>query len=246
MHQVPGLVVLQRLHKSVRHADRDVEVVPAPRLALGRDEFQHVRVVDAQHAHLRAAPRTRALDRGAGMVEHVHVAARTRGQRSHGLDLGAAWPDVRKVIADAAAPAHRLGGFAQRFVDARVARVVEALDAVAHRLHEAVDERGLDVGPGRAHDAARADRAGAQVLQKQGLVAGPLCLGFDRRQGSRDTQENILGRAFVALQVLLAQHILADGLGLDGRQGRTGNGFALSHFGSVHHEGPGNMRRIGK
>ncbi len=129
------------------------------------------------------------------------------------LDLRAARADAREVVADAAAAAHGLGRFAQRFVDAGVAALVHALDAVAHGLHEAVDERGLDVGAGGAHDAARADGAGVQVGQEQRLVFLPLALGLDRGQRARHAPVQVFGAGLTGLEVFFFQHIEADGLG---------------------------------
>jgi hypothetical protein len=57
-------------------------------------------------------------------------------------------PDAREVVAHAAAAAHRLGRFGQRGVDAGMA-VLVLRDRVAHRLHEAVDQRGRQLGAGR-------------------------------------------------------------------------------------------------
>ena len=129
-------------------------------------------MVDAQHAHLRAAARARAFDGGARVVEDVDVAARARSERCGGAHHRAARADAREVVADAAAAPHGLGGLAQGFVDAGETVAVHALDAVAHGLHEAVDQRGLQLGAGGAHDAARADGARLEVLQEALLPLG--------------------------------------------------------------------------
>ena len=76
------------------------------------------------------------------------------------FDLRATRADTREVVAHATAAPHGLGRLAQRFVNAGVAALVHALDAVTHGLHEAVDQGGLDVGAGGTHDAARADGTG--------------------------------------------------------------------------------------
>ena len=65
MDEFPVGVGVHGLHKGVAYAHRDVEVVPAPGRALGANELQHVRVVNPQHAHLRAAPRAGTFHRGA-------------------------------------------------------------------------------------------------------------------------------------------------------------------------------------
>ncbi len=231
VHQVPGLVFGHGLHEVVADADRDVEVVPAARRALGGDEFEHVGVVDAQHAHLGAAPRARAFHGGAGLVEDVDVAARARGQRGGGAHLGAAGADAREVVAHAAAAAHGFGGFAQGFVDAGVAAVVHALDAIAHGLHEAVDQRGLQVGAGRAHDAPRAYGAGLQVGQEQGLAFGAARFGLDRGQGAGHAGVELAHAGLAVLEVFLAQHIEADGLQIR-RVLRAAQVFAMHWHGS--------------
>ena len=65
MHQVPRPVMQHGIHEGIAHRDGHVEVVPTARRALGRDELHHIWVVNAQHTHLRAAPRARTLYRGA-------------------------------------------------------------------------------------------------------------------------------------------------------------------------------------
>ena len=224
--QLPRLVVVQRLHEAVRHAHGHVEVVPAAGRALGGDELVHIGVVDAQHAHLGAAPRAGAFHRRARLVKHVHVAARAGGHRRGGLDLGAARADARKVVAHAAAAPHGLGGLAQGLVNAGVAAIIDALNAVADRLHEAVDQRGLDGRARSAHDAARANRAGVQVFEEQRLVL--LALGFrlDRSQGPRHAPVHVLQAGFARLQVFFPQHVVADGLG-GGQVLRPAEMFAL-------------------
>ena len=106
--------------------------------------------------------------------------------------FGAARADAREVVAHAAAAPHGLGGFAQRFVDAGEAFVVAALDAVAHRLHEAVDQRGVQLGAGGAHDAAGADGARVQVLEEALLPLGAAVLRLDAGQRLRDALEQVL------------------------------------------------------
>jgi hypothetical protein len=146
------------------------------------------------------------------MVEHVDVAARSRRDRGGGADLGAARPDAREVVAHAAAAAHGLGRFAQGLVDAGIAVRVHALDAVAHRLDEAVDQCGLQVGAGRAHDAARTDGAGPQVGAEQGLPVLALGFRFDRCQGPRHPLEQVLEIVFPRLEIFLLEHVPADRL----------------------------------
>ena len=226
VHKVPRLIVLQRVHEAVGHAHRDVEIVPAPGLALGGDEVQHVRMVDAQNAHLRATSGAGALNRRAGLVEHVDVAARPRGHGMRALDLSPARADARKVVAHAATAAHGFGRFAQRFVDARVAVFINALDAVAHRLHKAVDQSGLDVGAGGAHDAAGADGACLQIGQEARFVHFAQAFGFHRGQGAGHAAEQVFDAGFAGFEVFFLQHVIADRLGV-GQAFRPVVGFAF-------------------
>ncbi len=56
VHQLEFLIVFNRLHQGVGDADGNVEVAQIA-LVLGADEFFDIRMVAAQHAHLRTAPR---------------------------------------------------------------------------------------------------------------------------------------------------------------------------------------------
>ena len=215
VHQFPVGAVGHGLHEGVAHADRDVEIVPPARRALGGDELGHIGVIDAQHAHLRATPRSSALNRGARLVEHVHVAARAAGDGVRALDEGALGPDAREVIAHATAATHGFGGFAQRFVDAGVALVVDALNRVAHGLHKAVDQRGLDVGARRAHDAAGTDGARVQVGEELLFPLGAQLGFFDAGQGARHAAVQLFEAAFAGFEVLFGQHVAADGLDVE-------------------------------
>ena len=239
VHQVPGLVGLHRLHEAVGHAHRHIEVVPAARRALGGDELQHIGVVDTQHTHLGATPRARALHGGARLVKHIDVAARAGRQRGRGLHVGALGPDAGEVVAHATAAPHGFGGFTQGFVDAGVTPIVHPLDAVAHRLHKAVDQGGLDVGACRTHDAPGADGPRAQVGQETRLVAGPVGLGLHRGQGTGHALVKRLHIGFAGFQVFFAQHVGADGLGGVQRfAGRRGGGEVHENSRGDRHAGP--------
>jgi len=120
---------------------------------------------------------------------------------------------VVEEAADAPLPPALKRRFAQRFVDAGVALGVHTLDRVAHGLHEAIDQRGLDVGARRAHDAARADGALVQVIQELLFPLGPGFGFFHRGQGTRHAAVQVFQAGFAGLEVLLGQHVLADGLG---------------------------------
>ena len=131
------------------------------------------------------------------------------------LDLGPAWPNAREVVAHTAATAHGFGGFAQCFVNARKAFVVHALNAIAHGLHKAVDQRRLDRGASSAHDAPGANRARVHVRQEQGFVFFALALGFDGSQCMRYAAKEVLDAGLPRFEIFFLQYIKADGL--DGR-----------------------------
>ena len=221
VHQLDFGVVLDRPHESVGHADRDVkvgEVAPV----LGVDEFLDVGMIAAQHAHLRAAARPGRFHRLARAVEHAHIrhgAARARARAPHLCALGA---DRGEVVADPAAAAHGLGGFLQGGVDAGLA-VHDLRDRVAHRLHEAVDERGLHRNAGGGVDAAGGDEAGLHRLVEARLPVGTLVLALGRGEGARHASPHVPDRLLLILGVFLEQrfaadHLLGNGLG-DGGKG---------------------------
>mmetsp|Transcript_21920 Transcript_21920/g.61690 ORF Transcript_21920/g.61690 Transcript_21920/m.61690 type:complete len:665 (+) Transcript_21920:1171-3165(+) len=208
VHQLHRAVGLHRLHEGVGHADRDVEVAQVA-LVLGMDELFNVRVVAAQHAHLRAAAAAGAFHRLAGPVEHAHIADRPRGMAAGGAHPGAGRADAAEVIAHAAAAAHRLGRFGEGRVDAGHA-VFRGGDAVAHRLHEAVDQRGRQLGAGRGHDAAGRHEAALLGVEEGGrptrTVGGLLGL----RQRTGDALAQLVGRLLAALGIFFDQDLAGD------------------------------------
>src|SRR5581483_7838743 len=193
-------------------------------LVLGVDEVLEVRVVAAQHAHLRSAPGARGLDGLARPVEHAHVRDRTARPGMRALDLGAPRPDGGEVVADAAAAAHRLRRLLQRGVDAGPA-VDDLRDRVAHGLHEAVDERRLHLDAGRRADAPGRDEAGFHRLGEAAFPMRAPVLRLDRRESARDAPAHVVDRLLLALRVLLDQRLPADLL-----LGEGGNpGCRLAH-----------------
>jgi hypothetical protein len=210
VHQVKGGVVLHCLHEGIGHADRDVEVGEIAGV-LRVDELLDVGVVAAQHPHLRAAPRARRFHGFAGAVEDAHVRHRAGGAGLRARNPGPARADAREVVAHAAAAAHGLGRFGERRVDAGVAFVV-AGDGVAHGLHEAVDERGSELGACGGVDAPGGHEAGFERLQEARFPWRPRLIGFRLGQGARDAPPYIGDAAFVALGVLFEQHLVANGL----------------------------------
>jgi hypothetical protein len=152
-HQVPGRVLLDRLHEGVADQDREVEHAQPPGVALGVDEVLDVRVVAAQRCHHGAAARAGAHDRPAHGVPDVHEAERPRGVGAHALDRRTLGPEGREVVADAAALLQGQRRFLQVLEDPR--------HVVGDGAHdEAVEQGDVALGPG-----ARQDPAGRQKLK---------------------------------------------------------------------------------
>ena len=208
--QLDVVVGLDRAHELVRDADRDVEVAQVA-LVLGVDELLDVGMVAAQHAHLRAAPAAGRLDRLAAAVEHPHVAHRPGGVAVGRADPGALRPDAREVVADAAAATHGLGRLGQRGVDAGKT-LFRLGDRVAHRLHEAVDQRRAQRRARRRGDASGRHEAALLRLDEAGLPVGARFRRLAGRQRTCDAPAHLGGAAFAALGVLLDQHLGADRL----------------------------------
>ena len=142
-------------------------------VVLGVDEGLDVRMVAAQHPHLRAAPRARRFHRFAGAVEHAHVGDRPGSAAVGALDQRILGADGGKIVTHAAAAAHGLRRLLQRVVDARLA-VGHAADGIAHRLHEAIDEGGLQFGARGGIDASAGDEAVLQRPQELRLPYVPV------------------------------------------------------------------------
>ena len=229
VHQLELPVRLHRFHERVRDAHGDVEVGELAGV-LGMDEALDVRMVAAQHPHLRAAAGTGRFHRLARLVEDAHVrhrTARARGGAAHQRALGA---DRGEVVAHAAAAAHGLGGLGERGVDAGLA-VDHLGDGVAHRLHEAVDEGGGERGAGRGVDAARGNEAALLRLEEARFPLRSPGLGLGGGQRARHAGAHLGARALAALGVLFQQHVARDLLVGEGRgAGRCAVGpYGLCH-----------------
>ena len=164
VQQLGQAIALHCMHEGIGHTNRDVEVLQSSAV-LGVDELLDIRVVTAQHGHLRAAPRTGRFHGFAGAVEDVHVADRPRGTALGAADPGTARADAREVITNTTAFAHGLGGLRKGGVDAGVS-VLNVRDRVANRLHEAVDQRSRQIGPGSRLDTTGRQEAGFERLQE--------------------------------------------------------------------------------
>ena len=156
--QRPGLVVLDGSHELVGYQQREIELPQPAVLALGANELHGVRMADIEGAHLRAAATARRRHREAHLVVDVHERQRTGGMRSGAGYVGAARPEGREFVADAAAGLERHAGF------------VDLLQNVVHGVPDrvgdgAVDRRGRGLvlsGAGVGDDAPRGDRAALQ------------------------------------------------------------------------------------
>ena len=168
-HQRPVGIVLDRLHEVVGDQQPQVELAQAPVLALGADEFLHVRMRDIERAHLRAAA---AAGRGHGethLVVDIHERQRARGVRAGARHVRAARTQGREFVADAAAGLQRQAG------------LVDLVEDVVHRIVDragdrAVDRRGLRlvfVGAGIRGDAPGRNRAAAQAPRGSARTSSP-------------------------------------------------------------------------
>jgi hypothetical protein len=141
-------------------------------------------------------------------------------------------PDAGEVVSHAAAAAHGFGRLGERGVDARVA-LLRLGDGVAHRLHEAVDQRGAERGARRRIDAPGRHEAALLGIEEALLPLGPLRWRLDRRQRPRHAAAHLVERGLAILGVFLGQHLGADGLGRQGRAagggGRAGGGAGAAH-----------------
>src|SRR5271157_1472476 len=107
--------------------------------------------------------------------------------------MGAARADAGEVVAHAAATAHGFRSLVEGRVDADLVAVVR--DAVADRLHEAVDQGGLELGPGRGIDAT-AEYEPVHLGAIEDLLPACLLLRlFDRSERARHAAAHGVGRA---------------------------------------------------
>ena len=156
--QLPFAVALHRLHELVGDQQREIELAQPAVLALGADELEHVGVADIEGAHLRAAAPAGRRHGEAHLVVDIHERQRARGVRARAGHIGAARPQRREFIADAAARLER------------EPRLVHLVQDVVHRVadrarYRAVDGRGGGLVLERAGvgcDAAGRDRAVTQ------------------------------------------------------------------------------------
>ncbi len=206
VHEIPCAVAFHRAHEIVGDRDADVEIRQVA-VVLGVDELLDVGMVAAQDAHLGAAPRAGRLDRLATAVEHPHIRNRAAGGGMRAAHERALGPDRRKIVADAAAAPHRLGRFHQRHVDA--GPPVHLLrHRVADRLHEAIDQRCLQIGAGGGIHAPSRNESACERFEK--LLFPMRGVFLHRSQRARDAAAHFIRRTFIAFGVFLEQYVDAD------------------------------------
>ena len=204
VRQLHIAIALDRLHEGVGNTDRDVEVGEVA-VVFGVDELFDIGVVAAQHAHLRAAACAGRFDCLARAVEHTHVRHRAARPRVGALDVRTDRADRREVITDTTTAAHRFRRFGERGVNAGAA-VGGFGDRIAHRLHEAIDQRGSEIGAGGRVDAACRDEAVLLRPEKLLFPMFALTLDFDGGQCASDAAAHFVHGLLAALGVFLDQH----------------------------------------
>jgi hypothetical protein len=204
-HQRPLAVLRHRFHEAVGDQQRQVELAQAAVLALGADEFLHVRMRDVEGAHLRAAAAAGRRHRETHLVVDIHERQRAAGVRAGAADIRAARTQRGKFVADAATGLQRQPGL--------VDLVQDAVHRVGDRARDgAVDRAGgwlVLQGAGIGGDAAGGDRSAAQRPQEPLvpvllLVGGRLGLG----QGAGDPLVGVVDGAVDRIALLGLQAVL--------------------------------------
>src|SRR4051812_27742132 len=234
------LVLLDGEHEVVRDADGDVEVGEVARV-FRVDEILDIGVIAAQDAHLRAAASARRFHRLARAVEDAHVGNGSACPRARAFHLGTLGADGREIVADAAAATHGLGGLEQRGVNAGPA-VDHLGNRIAHRLHEAVDERRLQLHARGGVDAAGRNEAVVLRLQEAALPMGAPLFAFGLGEGACHAAAHLVDARLVALRVLLEQRVPADLLRGSGNDSGVHFPILLDNYtvsGSARRRAPG-------
>jgi hypothetical protein len=86
IEEVVIFVFFHRLHEGFGEPHGNVEVIELLVIRLAHDEIHDVRMIDAQNAHVRAAPRSALLDRFRRHVENAHEGNRSAGNAGGGHD----------------------------------------------------------------------------------------------------------------------------------------------------------------
>jgi len=130
VHQIVGLVTLDRLHEALGHGNADVEVLECRHVGLHVDERLDVRMVDAEDRHVGAAARPALLDGLRRCVVDAH-----EGDGATGDAAGAGDPVARR-----AQPAEGEAGTAATLVDQ--CGVLEGAEDPLHRILDRKHEAG--------------------------------------------------------------------------------------------------------
>ena len=147
-------------------------------------------MADIERAHLRAAAAAGGGDGEAHLVEDIHERQRAGGVGAGARDVGAARPQRRMLVADAAARLERKPG------------LVDLLEDVVHRVadrarHRAVDGRGGGLvleRTGVGGHAAGGNRAAAQRPQEALVPVLAHVLALDVRERARHAFVGIVHR----------------------------------------------------
>ena len=190
-----------------RHAHVEIS---EPAFALGVDEILDVRMIATKHGHLCPAARTSGFDGLARLVENLHVrqrAARAAISAFHPCTLGA---NAGEVVTDAAAAPHRFRGLVEGVVDANIS--ADTRNAVADRLHEAIDQGGLEIRSGGCVDAAARDEPVHLRAIESPRPSFTRVRSFDQRERVRYPAPDIVDVCVSGFRILLQEDILRDRL----------------------------------
>ncbi len=181
--ELPLRIGFHRVHEFVGDQQRQVELAQPPRFALDADELHGIGMSDVEGAHLCAAPAAGGGHREAHLVVDIHERERPGRVGAGAGHVGAARPQRREFVANAAAGLER------------EPRLVHAAQDVIHRIADGARDGAVDRGSGglvierariRGHTSGR-HRALAQRPQEAlvPLLADFLALHF--RERARDT-----------------------------------------------------------
>ena len=196
--QVEGSADLDRLHELVGDVDAVVQVqglaIEVARRFADLQELFDFRVVDIQIDGGRTAAQRTLADRQRQAVHHADEGDDARGL-ARALDLFADGADAAPIGADAAAvrgQGHVL-----------VPDVLDAVQAVAHRVQEAGDRQAA------IRTAVRQDRGRRHEPQAAHIIIQALGVFGVVREGGRNAREHVL-IAFARQQIAIFQRLLAE------------------------------------
>ncbi len=193
--ELPRLVVLHGIHELVGDQQRQVELAQPAVLAFRADEVHRVGMADVERAHLRAAPTAGRRDREAHLVVDIHERERPGGISARSAHIGAARPQRRELVADAASGLQRKAG------------LMDLVQDVVHRVlnrsrHRAIDRRSrglVKFGARIRGDSACRNRAPMQRPDEAIEPFGAFRRLLDRSERFRDA---LIGAVDVAVHRL--------------------------------------------